>query len=291
MTRHLVGSLACVAALTAIGCAATYYDPYYYDDAYYDPYYYSYDAAYAYTWYDPYGVYYYGTLDQSQTAPAGDLNAAAAAIAQRAQNYYSPSGCVTATASGTTVTYTFNNCVGPFQTRPISGTVNLTLSQPTSGGLTFKGTSTNLTIDGKPFILDVTATGTSSGTQRTVTLNSHSRLTDRTDSRDTQGTLTWTQGSDCFALNGKGTSTRKLGDGHHDHQQLPALRRALPDGRDRHRRSPQRQLHRLPRRLELVDGEGARRQRKELRPPVPVSLAAADGLAACVLRPAGFGSP
>lgn len=185
------------------GCYSTY-DPYYYDYAYYDPYYYGYDSYYAYGWVDPYGVYYYSS---DPTAQAIDLNAAAAAIATRASTYYTPAGCVVATASGATVSYTFNNCEGGYGLTSVSGAVKLELSE-SNGQLAFMATSTDLTVGGAPFILDMSGTATAAGTQRTVMVRSHSRAPSQVDSRDVQITMSWEQGTGCVTLNGSGGSTR-----------------------------------------------------------------------------------
>jgi hypothetical protein len=190
-------------ALAMSGCYATTYDPYYYDYAYYDPYYYGYDAYYAYSWFDPYGVYYFS----APSAQAIDVNAAAAALAQRADAYYTPAGCAQATASGATVNYTFNNCDGAFGLKSVSGGVKLTLSD-SNGQLAFTGTSTDLTAGGVPFILDVNGVATRSGTQRVVTMTSHSRSPDQASTRDEQMTVTWEQGSGCVTMNGQGGSTK-----------------------------------------------------------------------------------
>ncbi len=185
------------------GCASTYYDPYYYDYAYYDPYWSGYDAYYAYGWVDPYGVYYFSAPVAQQI----DLEAAASAIASRAGTYFTPAGCAVATASGTTVNYTFNNCEGAFGLRSVSGAVKLELSE-SNGQLVFTASSTDLTAGGNPFILDLNGTATRAGTQRTVTMRSRSRAPNVVDSRDTQLTMTWEQGSGCVTLNGQGGSTR-----------------------------------------------------------------------------------
>ncbi|MGZ3460941.1 MAG: hypothetical protein ACXU86_20830 [Archangium sp.] len=200
MKRFL--AMAALLAVAMTGCYSTY-DPYYYDYTYYDPSWYGYDAYYAYSWVDPYGVYYFSGPSAAQI----DLNAAATAIANRADAYYTPAGCAMATASGPTVNYTFNNCDGAFGLRSISGAVRLDLSE-SNGQLVLTGSSTDLTAGGHPFILDLTATATRSGTQRSVTMTSHSRAPDLTDSRNEQITMTWEQGSGCVTLNGQGGSTR-----------------------------------------------------------------------------------
>lgn len=191
-------------AVAMTGCYTTY-DPYYYDYAYYDPYWYGYDAYYAYSWVDPYGVYYYSAPHAAQNSI--DLNAAAAEIANRAGTFFTPAGCASATASGATVNYNFNNCEGAFGLRSVSGAAQLQLSQ-SNGQLAFTASSTDLTAGGAPFILDLSGTATRSGTQRVVTMTSHSRDPNRVDSRNEQITMTWEQGSGCVTLNGQGSSNR-----------------------------------------------------------------------------------
>jgi hypothetical protein len=136
-----------------------------------------------------------------------DLDAAAAAIASRASSYYTPAGCATATASGATVNYTFNNCEGSYGLVGVSGAVKLELSE-SAGQLAFNATSTDLTAGEHPYILDVDGTATRAGNQRTVTMRSRSRAPDVVDSRNVQMTMSWEQGSGCVTLNGQGGSTR-----------------------------------------------------------------------------------
>jgi hypothetical protein len=187
------------------GCAA-YYDPYYYDYAYYDPYYYGYDSAYVYGWVDPYGTVYFSSTSAAQTTTI-DLTNAAAQIAAGAKSYYTPPECVTATASGPTVNYLFEDCAGPFGLRSVSGQAALNLSE-TNGQLGLTASSTNLEVDGRPFILDLTATATRAGTQRVVTISSSSRSPAVVDSRTSQSTMSWEQGSGCIEVSGQGGSTR-----------------------------------------------------------------------------------
>lgn len=199
--KRLLSKLGLV-LLALSGCYGSYYyDPYYYDYVYYDPYWYGYDAAYAYTWVDPYGVYYF-----AQTSTI-DLNAAAGQIAARAGTYFTPAGCLTATASGTTVQYTFSQCSGGFGLKTITGSATVALSED-DGQLVLTASSSDLRIDGEPFILDLTATASRAGAQRTVTINSRSRAPDQVDSREALSTLTWEQGSGCYEMNGQGGSTR-----------------------------------------------------------------------------------
>src|SRR5262249_29562189 len=58
---------------------------------------------------------------------------AAVSAAASAKTFWQPSGCVTASASGTTVTYTLNDCTGPFGLVHVSGTVVVTYSLALDG--------------------------------------------------------------------------------------------------------------------------------------------------------------
>lgn len=202
--KRILGWLA-VATVALTGCYDDA-DPYYYDYAYYDPYYYWYDASYAYSWYDPYGVYYFAATGQTQASTI-DLTAAASSIATRAAAYYTPSGCVTATPAGASVTFVYDGCTTAFDRRTVSGTVVLNLAQENEQ-LRFTANSSDLVVGGRPLILELSAAATAAGTQRAVTLESKTRHPDATDSRQTLGTLTWEQGSDCITINAQGSSTR-----------------------------------------------------------------------------------
>jgi hypothetical protein len=78
----------------------------------------------------------------------------------------------------------------------------------TAGQLAFTATSSDLNAGGHPYILDLSGTATSAGTQRTVTMRSRSRAPDLADARDVQVTMSWEQGTGCVTLNGSGGSSR-----------------------------------------------------------------------------------
>ena len=195
-----------VFVLSMSNCYVATYDPYYYDYAYYDPYYYGYDGYWGYTWIDPYGVYYYSQAGAG-TAQALDVNAAASAIAARASSYFHPSDCVSATATGATVSYRFSNCAGDFGIQSMSGTATLTVSNP-DGQIVLHGTSSDLTINGRPYVLDLTTTAKLDGSERIATFSSSSRSPDLFQSRHAEGTITWQQGSFCIDDDGSGSSAR-----------------------------------------------------------------------------------
>lgn len=210
--RKFIKALWMGALLT--GCGSAYYDPYYYDTAYYDPYYSDYDAASAYAYVDPYGaVYTYETVSSAakKASPkvglAIDLEGVADGIVTATPARYSPAGCATATASGTSVTIAYANCTGPQGLGALNGSVTTQLSE-SNGQLVLTSTSDNFTVDGDPFIVDSVTTVTSVGGQRSASVVSQSRNPDRTDSRNFETTVTWQQGSNCVEVNGAGTSTR-----------------------------------------------------------------------------------
>ncbi|WP_223636117.1 hypothetical protein [Corallococcus sp. EGB] len=194
-----------------LGCSTTY-DPYYYDDAYYDPYYGAYDAAWSYAWIDPvYGSWYLSLpalprvlRQQANTDP----NAAAAQLAANANAAFTPAGCATATASGATVNYTFNNCTAAISLTQISGNVQVALSN-NQGQLAATATSNNLSINGEPYTLSMQIVASPpQGDQRKVTITSNSFSPAHLDSRSNQGTVTWVAGSGCITVDSQAQSTR-----------------------------------------------------------------------------------
>lgn len=199
-------SLALLALIFSALSCYIYYDPYYYAYGYYDPYYYGYDGYLVYVSVDPHDSFY---LSSSPPGPPvlSDLNTSAADMASRSGQTFQPGGCATATASGATVTYTFNDCAGHFGIGSISGTTAITLSQD-NGELVLTGNSSDLSVDGKPSVLDFTAIVTEDGHRRTARITSNTRRPDQVDSRHSEGTISWTQGSGCIEVSGHGTSTR-----------------------------------------------------------------------------------
>jgi hypothetical protein len=180
------------------------YDPYYYDYTYYDPYYYGYDTWYAYTWVDPVYSDFYTTAVSS---PA-DLNTMAATIASHVNDYYG-NGCATATASGANVDLALNSCTGPGGKGAITGHITVMLSQSsTTGEISLKATSQDLTLNGERYVLDLTATPTTSGNQSAIAIVSNSYSPSRFDSRQSNMTVSWTKGSGCFDVNGTSQATR-----------------------------------------------------------------------------------
>ncbi|MBZ4333401.1 MULTISPECIES: hypothetical protein [unclassified Corallococcus] len=190
-----------------MGCATTY-DPYYYDTVYYDPYYGAYDAAWAYTWVDPVYGYWYYAIGNVQAMATVDPNTAASQLAANASTAFTPAGCVTATATGATVNYAFNNCTAPVSLTQISGNVELVLSD-NQGQLAATATSNQLTINGEPYNLSLQIAGQPpDGDTRKVTVTSNSFSPNRFDSRTSQSTVTWTGGSGCITVDSTTQATK-----------------------------------------------------------------------------------
>lgn len=213
--RAMTLSIGCV--LVLMGCAgdddddADADEAYYSDVVYYDPYWYTYDAALSYTWVDPWGVTYFEAASEIDSASARptkvDLAALATGIANVATTRFTPAGCASAAASGATVEMDFADCRGPLALGSISGHLTVALSE-SNGQVTLTSTSRDLTVNDSPFVIDSVATITSAGTQRSLSVVSRSRSTQRVDSRDAQFTVTWTQGSGCVDVNGQSSTAR-----------------------------------------------------------------------------------
>ncbi|MFB1481445.1 hypothetical protein [Corallococcus sp. RDP092CA] len=205
--KRMRRALLSLALGASLGCTSTY-DPYYYDNVYYDPYYGAYDAAWSYAWVDPvYGYWYYSlpVLPQQNTV---DPDAAAAQLAANVDTAFTPAGCATATASGATVNYTFNDCTAVISLTQLTGNVQVTLSN-NQGQLAATASSNNLTINGEPYTLSLQISGAPpQGDQRQVTIVSKSFSPDHLDSRMTQGTVTWVEGSGCITVDSQTQSTR-----------------------------------------------------------------------------------
>jgi hypothetical protein len=200
--RRLLAAMG-VCAVLSTGCYTAGTGGYYYDYTYYDPYWYGYDAAYAYSWVDPFGVTYLYLQDGENKVI--DTGGVAQGIANAASSYYAPIGCANATVSGSTVTYNFVNCTGPFSLTNLNGGLTVVASE-SNGLLVLTASSNGLTINGTPLIVDSQTTVTSNGNNRSASIVSHTRDPGRVDSRDAQLTVQWVKGEACFGAAGTDTS-------------------------------------------------------------------------------------
>lgn len=213
--------------LAAAGCEGVYYGvgfgggvgfyaPYavtYVDDSYYD-------AGVMYGVYDPYyDDGYYGPVDFSASAleassggarPPSDPAAIAPeqiakAAADAAPSYFTPSGCVTATANGAAVDYQFADCTGPLGQR-VSGALTVTFADG-QGRIEARAIGDGLVVNGAALHVDVTARYTFGQGMKTLEVSSKTARVGSSNIRDARFTMTWSQGSGCVAIDGQGTMT------------------------------------------------------------------------------------
>lgn len=117
------------------------------------------------------------TSDGSDMAAAtGDAAAAGAKAGVMAK--LNPSGCVTANAVANVVSYTFNNCTGPYGLVKLTGTVTATYTKANAGAsLAVALTSTNLAVNGAQVSLNSTSVISGPPTARTATVTTMSSAT------------------------------------------------------------------------------------------------------------------
>jgi hypothetical protein len=104
----------------------------------------------------------------SLTAPTGDQ--VAARIALNAATRWTPSTCLTVTATGANVKLVYNDCTGPRGLVHISGELDLAISISLQGVITVQGTSTDLKVNGADLEVDATGTYAVTGTSHTLTV-------------------------------------------------------------------------------------------------------------------------
>ena len=83
--------------------------------------------------------------------------ASAEDAAAEAGSRFSPSGCVTAVASGNTVVYTLNDCTGPFGLLHVTGQVTAVFSAAAGGGLNIVANGQDLKANRATIDLDAEA--------------------------------------------------------------------------------------------------------------------------------------
>lgn len=106
----------------------------------------------------------------STVAPA-TAETAAAFIAARAPARYSPSGCVTVTQTGLTVTLGFAQCTGPRGLRELDGTMSIVVSSGTGGAIVFDASAVDFQIGSATLDIDATATYTVNGGTSTLAVS------------------------------------------------------------------------------------------------------------------------
>jgi hypothetical protein len=113
--------------------------------------------------------------------------------------------CAVATASGATVTVTYNDCTGPYGLVHVTGELDLTISINAQGALAVHATATDLEVNAAT--LDFTADGTlsESGTMKTLSVTANGSGTGpRGNSIDHNGayTVAWDSTTTCRSIDG-----------------------------------------------------------------------------------------
>jgi hypothetical protein len=147
------------------------------------------------------------TTEGTQSAlTAGE--AATLAVAG-AHTWWQPSTCVTTSINLNVVTYTLNNCTGPWGLVHVTGTVVVTYSMA-SDGIHASASANGLLVNGGTLNLDAQATYSVSGTTKKLTVSTSSTGTGpRGNSLSRQGnyTLTWNTATACGTVDGDWSTT------------------------------------------------------------------------------------
>jgi hypothetical protein len=141
--------------------------------------------------------------------PSMGTDALAGAASDRAKAFWQPAGCLTATARAAEVTYTLNDCTGPFGLVHVTGSVVVDYSLATDGihahavanGLSVNGADMNIdaqavySISGTTKRLQVATTGTGTGPRGSAIARTGSY------------TVTWDPTTSCVGLDGQWQTT------------------------------------------------------------------------------------
>lgn len=124
--------------------------------------------------------------------------------AANASNRFSPGSCVTATASGPTITYQLNDCTGRFGLVHVTGTLVATFS-PVQGGIQAKISGAGLKVNRATLELNSVATYTRNGSDEILAVNTQAvGVGPRGNTVTRQGDylLSWNDNSECLTLDG-----------------------------------------------------------------------------------------
>ena len=142
------------------------------------------------------------------TALTGDQ--VAARIALNAQTRWTPSGCATATASGSNVTITLNDCTGPRGLVHVTGELDLAVSVSLSGAISVHATATALMVNRATLDIDADATYAVNGATHTLQVQTTGSGTGPLGNDvEHQGnyTITWDTTSECRSIAGSWSTT------------------------------------------------------------------------------------
>jgi hypothetical protein len=157
-----------------------------------------------------------GSTSSGALAPASlegdDLHLLGGDVSSAFTGYFSPSGCVTETASPDAhkVTYDYSDCTGPWGLAHLTGTVEASYSSTGAGNLTLDFSATDFQVNRATLSSwSATTVITAAGSSRTMDWNaqlSGATGDGRSFTRKNQKTITWTPGGVPFCVSVAGVS-------------------------------------------------------------------------------------
>jgi hypothetical protein len=148
------------------------------------------------------------TTDPLTMAEMGSGEMAATTAASKAENYLQPKGCYMAVAAGNKVTYTFNNCTGPYGLVKANGTVVATFTPAGAGSIKVDVAASGFRVNDVTVNLAFSGTFTVQGAKKSATIATTSSATSakgKTITRAGSYTVTWD--GMCLSLDGAVTTT------------------------------------------------------------------------------------
>ena len=153
------------------------------------------------------GAVFVASTDSLSMQMTGAQAATNAAVS--AKTFWQPSGCVTASASGATVTYTLNDCTGPFGLVHVTGTVVIEYSLALDG-IHAHATANDLMVNGATLDIDAQAVfSINNGTKRLAVTTSGNGTGPFGNAITRSGNyvLTWNAATSCLGLDGSWATT------------------------------------------------------------------------------------
>ena len=141
----------------------------------------------------------------SGTEGATSANDAAVKAGAGAKTFWQPAGCVTATQVNNVVTYTLNDCTGPYGLVHVTGSVAVTYGADASG-IHADAVANNLMVNGATMSIDSHADYTVNGSAKKLVVSTNGSGTGAFGNAITRAgsyTLTWDDASMCGTLDGQ----------------------------------------------------------------------------------------
>lgn len=151
--------------------------------------------------------------DQSSLSASATGAELATAAATRVGSHLSPEGCVTTVVLGATVTYTMNDCSGPYGLVHVTGTLTAVYSRASSGAVHVVITSSAIKVNQWTIELDATVDASQTGSvKKTEVACNSSGIGPRHMSVARQGdyTVTYDPTTECITLDGTWTTRAGL---------------------------------------------------------------------------------